>query len=118
MKPSTKRALSLLGTAAVFVAALLVYALLLRPAYREVNVARGELGARAQIFAEKSDARNLLHFFSLQMRGCHAHFPVELPVAPPLLRCNEGRPFRCLGCSRSNGADEIRHEVSRCGSAV
>lgn len=43
-----------MGTALIFIAALAVYALLLRPAYGEINISRGELAVRSQIFAEKS----------------------------------------------------------------
>lgn len=54
MRASTKRALSLLGTAMMFVAALAIYIIFVVPEYESVNVLRGELSARSQIFDEKS----------------------------------------------------------------
>ncbi|MBI2075250.1 MAG: hypothetical protein HYZ07_02425 [Candidatus Harrisonbacteria bacterium] len=50
MKASTKRIISLFGTAAAFIAALLTYAFFLRPLYDSVNVMRGELAAKSQLY--------------------------------------------------------------------
>lgn len=54
MKLSTQRVLSFLGTASLFIGALVIYALLLSPAYADLNKTRGELYARQQIFTEQS----------------------------------------------------------------
>ncbi len=53
MKTSTRRAISLLGTAGLFIVTLAVYSLLLRPAYAQVNKLRGEYSARANVFFEQ-----------------------------------------------------------------
>lgn len=44
----------MLGTAFMFIAALAVYTLMVAPTYERVNVMRGELAARAAVFAEKN----------------------------------------------------------------
>lgn len=54
MKASTKRILSLFGTAALFVASLLLYASFIQPGYNEVSRMRGELAAKSQLFAEQN----------------------------------------------------------------
>ncbi len=54
MKASTKRVLSLLGTAVLFIGSLVVYALLLSPYYTEINTLRGELAARLGAFKEQN----------------------------------------------------------------
>ncbi len=53
MKASTKRVLSLLGTALLFVGALAFYSLFLLPAYTATNEMRGELAARSQLFEDQ-----------------------------------------------------------------
>ena len=55
MKASTKRVLSLLGTAALFVGALIVYSVFLEPYYESINKLRGELVARKNAL-ESQDA--------------------------------------------------------------
>lgn len=55
MKQSTKRVLSLLGTASLFVMALMVYALLIVPAYNNLNKMRGELASREVVFKNQSE---------------------------------------------------------------
>ncbi len=55
MKQSTKRVLSLLGTAGFFVAALMIYALLVTPAYQNLNKMRGELLSRENVFKNQSE---------------------------------------------------------------
>lgn len=52
MKSSTKRALSLLLATALFIAALAVYAVLIRPEYDIVQGLRGTLEAKSKILAE------------------------------------------------------------------
>lgn len=54
MKASTKRVLSLLGTAVLFVAALAIYALLLSPEYTGLTKARGELAASQKLYDDQS----------------------------------------------------------------
>ena len=69
MRASTKRALSLLGTAFIFVAALATYALFLKPAYNEVNIVRGELAVRSQIFNDKSAIISRVRDLLVQYQG-------------------------------------------------
>lgn len=53
MKSSSKRIISLFGTAACFVAALVVYAVFLQPLYARVDVMRGELAAKTQLYDDQ-----------------------------------------------------------------
>ena len=55
MKTSTKRVLSLLGSAGFFVVALMIYALLIVPTYNDLNKMRGELGGRETVFENQSE---------------------------------------------------------------
>lgn len=69
MKASTKRALSLLGTAFMFVAALAIYIILVSPEYDRINAMRGELAARANVFAEKSSIISRVRDLIAQYQG-------------------------------------------------
>ncbi|MDO8585008.1 MAG: hypothetical protein Q7R85_02715 [bacterium] len=53
MRHSTKRILSLFGSAACFVAALIVYAAFLQPLYASVNTMRGELAAKSKLYDDQ-----------------------------------------------------------------
>ena len=54
MKPTAKRALSLLVSAALLMAAFAVYGLFIRSAYDEVIELRGELNSRDQFLREQN----------------------------------------------------------------
>ena len=53
MRPSTKRALSLLGTAGLLLGSLAVYAVLLRPEYKVLIELRGQVAARLNLLREQ-----------------------------------------------------------------
>jgi Tfp pilus assembly protein PilO len=69
MKSSTKRALSLLATAILLIAALVVYAAMIRPAYGEIVELRGALFARRALFAEQEAAINKVLSLIEQYQG-------------------------------------------------
>ena len=69
MKSSTRRALSLLGTAGLLIVTLAVYSLLLRPAYAVVHQLRGEYSARDAAFAEQSKVIQKVRTLIAQYQG-------------------------------------------------
>lgn len=69
MKASTQRALSLLGTALLLIAALAVYVILVAPEYERINVMRGELAARSQVFEEKNSIISRVKDLIAQYQG-------------------------------------------------
>ncbi len=69
MKSSTRRAISLLGTAGLLIAALAVYSLLLRPAYAEVNQLRGKYSANANAFNEQRKVIDKVRKLIAQYQG-------------------------------------------------
>jgi Tfp pilus assembly protein PilO len=58
-----------MGTAFMFIAALAVYMLMVAPEYERVNVMRGELAARAAVFAEKSSIISRVRDLVAQYQG-------------------------------------------------
>lgn len=69
MKPASKRALSLLASAGFLIAAFVVHALLIKPAYGEVKHLRGELKAKDRFLKEQSVAISKVNDLILQYQG-------------------------------------------------
>lgn len=58
IKASTKRAFSLLVSAACIIGSLIVYGAGIKPAYQEANILRGTMLAKQNLFEEKKEAVN------------------------------------------------------------
>lgn len=69
MKPSAKRALSLLISIVLFVVALVIYALLIKPSYDEIAVLRGTLASKRDLFEEQDRAINKVNSLIQEYRG-------------------------------------------------
>lgn len=69
MKPSTKRIVSLLGTAVCFVAALVVYATMLTPLYSAVDMMRGELAAKTGLYNDQQSIITKVNDLLAQYQG-------------------------------------------------
>lgn len=69
MRPQTKRALSLMVSAALLIAAAVVHVSLIRPVYEEILNLRGELKARNQFLKEQTSALAKVSDLILQYQG-------------------------------------------------
>ncbi len=69
MKPSAKRAISLLISVVLFVVALVIYALLIRPAYDEIVKLRGVLVGKQDLLKEQRGAIDRVNTLVEQYQG-------------------------------------------------
>lgn len=69
MKASTKRALSLILSAGLLVAALVIYAVLIRPEYQSMLKLRGELVSKVNLFEKQQNVMTNMQNLIAQYRG-------------------------------------------------
>lgn len=69
MKASVKRTISLLLSLGFIILALIIYALLIRPAYDEILVLRGKLSGKQKLFSDQEEAIRKVQDLNEQYKG-------------------------------------------------
>ena len=69
MKPSTQRAVSVILAAALVVGGFLIFAVLVNPAYQDIQQLRGELAAKSQLFQTQSEQFTQVQNLIAQFQG-------------------------------------------------
>lgn len=102
MKASAKRALSLIGTAGLFVFTLAVYSLLLRPSYQDVNKMRGEFESKRVAFDEQSKIITKVRDLIAQYQGT-AKIQDTIALTLPAQEATAGIVSQLQGIASASG---------------